>query len=204
MVWLDGGAIAEAGWGVGLPEPEGTQQTARVCPRCSASLLELSYQSSRGELSIDYCESCSGMSVEQGKLDTLRELAALTRATGAQPGEGAAEGDTDGLAGERAPVIHVSPEPEGSSRGTMVIVALLAVVALGGAYFLWQSGVVTGQPASTQEKPLTLMRAATDSGAIYSTVPALKKFFEEFGRWPNDAEELDNFSKERGTLVRLL
>ena len=194
--WLDGGAIADAGWGEGLPQPAGTQQTDRACPRCSNALIELTYETSKGETLVDYCESCSGLRVDQANLGVLRELAMSTRGAGDGSSEAAPEDPGDEPEGAKPVVMHVEPERSGSPA--TVIIALLAILALGGAYFFWQSGVEEQQSGWTQGKPETLMRKPVDSGGFYTAIPPLQEFFKQFGRWPNDAEELESFSQAEG------
>jgi Zn-finger nucleic acid-binding protein len=196
-VWLDGGSIADAGWGAGLPQPLASQPAGRVCPRCSAGLVELSYESAKGQTSVDFCESCSGIRVAQAHMTALRELAATTGRPGGKPGETEQAGE----AGERGPTVAAAPVASGGKRsGVFIAVLLCAVLAGAGAYLLRRPGTPAGGPAESATEPQSAPAAQHDPSPFFTVIPALKRFQEKFARWPNDADELNRFSKENHLL----
>jgi Zn-finger nucleic acid-binding protein len=196
-VWLDGGSIADAGWGAGLPEPVASQHAGRVCPRCSTGLLELSYDSTKGQMSVDFCESCNGLRVAQARMATLRELAAVTRSATGKAGETAEAAE----AGGHVPMDAAVPVEGGGKRsGVLVAVLLCAVLAGGGAYLLHSRGTLASRPVESATEPQPTRVAPHDPGPFFTVIPALKRFQEKFDRWPKDAEELNRFSRENRLL----
>jgi Zn-finger nucleic acid-binding protein len=199
-VWLDGGSIADAGWGAGLPQPLASQPAGRVCPRCSAGLVELSYDSTKGQMSVDFCESCSGLRVGQARMTALRELAATTGRPGGKPGE-TEPADEVGESGERGPTVVATPVAGGGKRsGVLVAILLCAVLAGAGAYLLRRPETSVGGPAESATESQSAPGARQDPGPFFTVIPALKRFQEKFARWPNDADELNRFSKENSLL----
>jgi Zn-finger nucleic acid-binding protein len=195
--WLDGGAIADAGWGAGLPQPLASQPAGRVCPRCSAGLLDLSYDSSKGQIHVDFCESCSGIRVAQAQMAALRELAATT----GLPGAKARATEEAGEAGEPRSTGVVAPASGGGRRsGVLIALLLCAVLIGGGAYLLRGRGMPGAGPAGSATESMSAPVAQHDPGPFFTVIPALKRFQEKSGRWPNDADELNRFSRENQLL----
>jgi Zn-finger nucleic acid-binding protein len=63
-----------------LDAPGGRRRDDRRCPRCGKPLLEVALDAAAGGLTIDRCPRGDGLWLDRG------ELAALTRAAGAQSG----------------------------------------------------------------------------------------------------------------------
>jgi hypothetical protein len=172
-----------------------SQPAGRVCPRCSAGLVDLSYESAKGQVNVDFCESCSGIRVAQARMAALRELAATTGPRGGKPGEA---GESD----ERVPTFAGAPAAGGGKKrsGVLVAVLLCAVLAGAGAYLLRWPGTLVGGPAESVTESQSVRVEQHDPGPFFTVIPALKRFQEKFGRWPNDAEELNRFSRENNLL----
>lgn len=201
-VWLEGGAIAGAGWGEGLPQPSQTHDVDRNCPRCRSPLTGLVYQGEAGDLHLDYCEICAGLSLSQSDLSALR-----TMATAARPQ--ATPAPHEPTTGPDSPVssdIVLAPTDVLASRGRGLrsLSILVLILAVGAAvYFYTRVGEAPAPAPIPGEKLIKTEDSSVAASALFTAVPALQEYYRLRDRWPADAAELDRFAVEQGLSFRM-
>jgi len=136
------------------------------------------------------------MSVAQAHMVSLRELAATTGGLRASPDD-AAEAADAGQSTDPVTIRPPDPVAEGRSGRTGLILILCAVLLAAGVYVLRQRGWFHGDSAPAVTETATRNSVNHDLDPFFAVIPALKRYYEAFGRWPADAEELDRFSRER-------